>query len=80
MIDCCRQGRAFQSLLLTAGLWGSFLSALCSQSSSPISAMTAGIFYSFALHLFCVNNQQKLKRDKENLSSHCGSDTPEVGC
>lgn len=75
-----REGRFRQSFLLKAGLQGFFLLALCSQSSSPISAMTAGIFYSFALHLFCVNNQQKLKRDEENLSYFCGSDTPEVGC
>lgn len=75
-----REGHFRQSFLLKAGLWRPFLLALCSQASSPISAMTAGIFYSCALHLFCVNNQQKLKRDEENLSYHCGSDTLEVGC
>lgn len=81
MIDCLRkQGRTSQTVFADGWSPGIFLLALCSQSSSPVSAMTAGIFYSFALHLFRVNNQQKLKHDKENLSCCCGSDTPDAGC
>lgn len=78
---CWRQGRAFQMVFSAEG-WSLGMLSVSPFFTVlfPISPMTAGIFHSFALHLFCVNNQQKLKHDEENLSYYCGSDIAGVGC